>query len=91
MVDKFELRLKNPLTQDDFYKITDAELEKTKRIWFTTPSGKQVGFIPESVVGDIKADIDQQTEMHEDGEFYIKNYDVKKIIDKHTSREDYDD
>lgn len=37
----------------------------------------------ESRIDAIKADIDKQTEIHSDGEFYIKNIDVKRIIDKH--------
>ena len=31
----------------------------------------------------VKADIDKLTEIHNDGEFYIKNIDVKRIIVKH--------
>ena len=30
-------------------------------------------------------EIDKQTEIHADGEFYIKNIDVKRIIDKHLA------
>ena len=30
-----------------------------------------------------KLEIDKQTEIHVDGELYIKNIDVKRIIDKH--------
>ncbi len=33
----------------------------------------------------VKAEIDEKTEIHSDGEFYIKNFDVKRIIDKHLS------
>ena len=42
-----------------------------------------VDAIPMSVIEDIKAEIDEKTEIHKDGEFYIKNIDVKRIIDKH--------
>lgn len=35
------------------------------------------------VLQEIRQEIDEQTEIHADGEFYIKNYDVKRIIDKH--------
>jgi hypothetical protein len=31
----------------------------------------------------VKKEIDEATEIHSDGEFYIKNFDVKRIIDKH--------
>lgn len=42
-----------------------------------------VNAIPTSVIEDIKAEIDKATDIHADGEFYIKNIDVKRIIDKH--------
>lgn len=34
----------------------------------------------------IRAEIDRKTEIHSDGEFYIKNIDVKRIIDKYKYR-----
>lgn len=34
---------------------------------------------------DFKKEIDEKSEIHSDGEFYIKNLDVKRIIDKHLS------
>ena len=33
----------------------------------------------------IRAEIDEKTEIHPDGEFYIKNIDVKRIIDRHIN------
>ena len=39
--------------------------------------------IPISVLQEIRKEIDEQTGIHSDGELYIKNYDVKCIIDKH--------
>ena len=33
----------------------------------------------------IRAEIDDATEIHSDGEFYIKNIDVKRIIDKYKA------
>ena len=39
--------------------------------------------IPLRVLQEIRQEIDEQTEIHADGEFYIKNYAVKRIIDKH--------
>ena len=35
----------------------------------------------------IKAEIDEQTEIHSDGEFYIKNIDVKRIIGKYAEQD----
>lgn len=35
------------------------------------------------VLDKIRAEIDDATEIHSDGEFYIKNIDVKRIIDKY--------
>ena len=32
---------------------------------------------------EIKSEIDEKTKIHLDGEFYIKNFDVKRILDKH--------
>lgn len=45
------------------------------------------GFVWEERIDAIKTDIDKQTEIHSDGEFYIKNIDVKRIIDKHCGGE----
>ena len=46
------------------------------------------GVVWEERIDAIKADIDKQTEIHSDGEFYIKNIDVKRIIDKHCGGDD---
>lgn len=35
----------------------------------------------------VRAEIDQHTEIHSDGEFYIKNFDVKKIITEYRPKE----
>ena len=37
------------------------------------------------VLDKIRAEIDDATEIHSDGEFYIKNIDVKRIIDKYKA------
>ena len=43
----------------------------------------------EPILDKIRAEIDDATEIHSDGEFYIKNIDVKRIIDKYeTESED---
>ena len=39
----------------------------------------------EKVLNKIRAEIDHVTEIHSDGEFYIKNIDVKRIIDKYKA------
>ena len=36
-----------------------------------------------TMLDKIRAEIDDATEIHSDGEFYIKNIDVKRIIDKY--------
>ena len=40
------------------------------------------------VLDKIRAEIDEQTEIHSDGEFYIKNIDVKRIIDKYRKEQE---
>ena len=65
MIDSFELALSNPLTQEDWDKLTDVELEKTEKMWFKTPSGKKVEFIPLSVLNDIKAEIAEEKNDHQ--------------------------
>jgi hypothetical protein len=40
-----------------------------------------------NVIEQIRAEIDEQTEIHSDGEFYIKNIEVKRIIDKYMKGE----
>lgn len=39
----------------------------------------------EPVFDKIRAEIDDATEIHSDGEFYIKNIDVKRIIGKYKA------
>ena len=39
----------------------------------------------ETMLDKIIAEIDDATEIHSDGEFYIKNIDVKRIIDKYKT------
>lgn len=34
-------------------------------------------------LADFKKEIDKKSEIHSDGEIYIKNFDVKKIIEKY--------
>lgn len=39
----------------------------------------------QDAIENIRAEIDDATEIHSDGEFYIKNIDVKRIIDKYKA------
>ena len=57
MNDSFEFTLHNPLTKEDWNKISDAELENTIVITFQTPQGRQVKYIKCDVLDKIKAEI----------------------------------
>ena len=57
MNDSFEFTLHNPLTKEDWNKISDAELENTIVITFQTPQGRQVKYIKRDVLDKIKAEI----------------------------------
>ena len=35
----------------------------------------------------VVSEVDKHTELHSDGEFYVKNFDVKKIIAEYKSKE----
>lgn len=52
------LTLNNPLSESDWDKIFDVEFEKTKHIWYRTPSGKRVDFIRSDVLDKIRAEIE---------------------------------
>ena len=41
---EFTMQLNHPLTDEEWNTLTDAELEHSKKIEFTTPSGKKVLF-----------------------------------------------
>jgi len=60
MSDSFEFTLNSPLTQEDWNKISDAELEKTMSITFQTPQGRQVKYIKCEVLDKIRAEIDEE-------------------------------
>ncbi len=78
------LTLNNPLSESDWDKICDVELEKTKHIWFETPSGKRVDFIRADILDVIRAEIvELQKDYHEYGWAYD---DALEIIDKHRKR-----
>jgi hypothetical protein len=82
------LTLNNPLSESDWDKISDVELEKTEHIWFKTPSGKRVDFIKGDVLDKIRAEIEG---LHligyatADGKREIANRAVLQIIDKHIA------
>ena len=40
-MDELTFKLQNPLTKEDWEKITDANLEQTNEIWYTTPNGNK--------------------------------------------------
>lgn len=77
--------------------MSDKEFEKIKELAKKcvdeSETGKDAFFIfcnkvsnkklTKDTLEKVKEEIDEQTEMHADGEFYIKNIDVKRIIDKH--------
>ena len=58
MSDSFEFTLHSPLTQEDWNKLTDAELENTMSITFQTPQGRQVKYIKCEVLDKIRAEIE---------------------------------
>lgn len=55
----FSMELKHPIDEETWDKLTDAEFDKTKRIFFKTKSGKEVAFIKEDVLDQIKAKIEE--------------------------------
>lgn len=57
MNDSFEFTLHSPLTEDDWNKISDAELEHTESVTFQTPQGRQVRYIKCEVLDKIRAEI----------------------------------
>ena len=57
MSDSFEFTLHNPLTEEDWNKISDAELEHTESITFQTPQGRQVKYIKCDVLNKIREEI----------------------------------
>ncbi len=80
------LTLNNPMSESDWDKICDVELEKTKHIWFETPSGKRVDFIRADILDVIRAEIvELQKDYHEYGWAYD---DALEIIDKHKAEQE---
>lgn len=82
----FSMELKRPIDEETWDIISDAEFDKTKRIWFETKSGKKVTFIKEDVLDQIKAKI-------EEGAKIVQHVNIEKakalcwcleVIDKYT-------
>ena len=67
MSDSFEFTLNSPLTQEDWNKIIDAELENTMSITFQTPQGRQVKYIKCEVLDKIRAEIEELAKPNEFG------------------------
>ena len=88
-MDSFEFELSSPMTKEDWDKIADVELNKTQKIWFGTPSGKEVAFIPLSVIEDIRAEIDEQYDIvKRDNIYRAEGLEMAdEIIKKHMSAE----
>jgi len=89
MSDSYEFTLHNPLSKEDWDKLTDVELEKTEHIWFETPSGKKVDYIPAKALNKLRTEIEDYI-THSP---YIKSFidccrlrdDVMRIIDKYRN------
>lgn len=77
------LTFNNPLSESDWDKVCDVELEKTKHIWFETPSGRKVSFVKvDAIMQKIDKELGRQrtnnryNEGYADGILY-----VWKVID----------
>jgi hypothetical protein len=57
MRDSFEFTWHSPLTQEDWKKLSDAELENAMSVTFQTPQGRQVRYIKCEVLDKIRAEI----------------------------------
>lgn len=65
--DTFSIELNHPIDEESWKVITDAELDKTEHIYFTTPSSKRVDFIKADVLDKIRAEIEQKARPNELG------------------------
>lgn len=86
MSDGFEFTLHNPLSKEDWDKLTDVELEKTDHIWFETPSGKRVDYISTNVLNKIRAEIEKEKHIGFTTQDFADGLDLAlEIIDKHMA------
>lgn len=82
----FTMELKHPIDEKTWDILTDAELNNTKRIWFETKSGKEVAFIKEDVLDEIKAKIEEGAKIihYVNMEKAKALYWCLEVIDKYT-------
>ena len=74
-----EMKMKRQLTPEEIDLITDAEFERTPKIIFTTPKGKEVVFIKESLMREKVDEICKKIYLNTDlGKGYTEA--IKKII-----------
>ena len=83
MSDSFEFTLHSPLTQEDWNKLTDAELENTMSITYQTPQGRQVKYIKCEVLDKIRAEIDSYCSNNRDRNDGL--YIAMRIIDRYKA------
>ena len=84
MTDEFEFTLRSPLTQEDWNKISDAELENTMSITFQTPQGIQVKYIKCEVLDKVRTEIKQMPTISFNANDIYKA-DVLAILDKYMA------
>ena len=80
------------ISEEEWNKLTDVELERTKHIIFKTPSGKKVNYIRSDVLDEIREEImdinvardeySQRQNDYCDGVEFAKRY-FLQIIDKY--------
>lgn len=90
MSDSFELTLHDPLTKDDWNKISDAEHENTMSVTFQTPQGRQVKYIKCEVLDKIRGEIEEQKKERcfDDDDMFVYRTgldDAIYIIDKYRA------
>lgn len=83
MSDSFEFTWNSPLTQEDWKKLSDAELENTLYVTFQTPQGRQVKYIKCEVLDKIRSEIDSHCSENRDRNDGL--YIAMKIIDKYKA------
>lgn len=90
----FTMELKHPIDEKTWDAIADTEFDNTKRIFFKTKSGKEVAFIKEDVLDQIKAKIEEGAKIihYVNMEKAKALYWCLEVIDKYTEEsEDNDD
>ncbi len=67
------------ISEEEWNKLTDPELERTKHIFFKTPSGKRVEYIRADVLDEIRSEI---LHLHD---WAFDREEILRIIDKYRS------